>query len=43
MACRGIEDKERTKESEGTLANEFLEKLVSVKENAASMQRNMLI
>lgn len=34
------EDKERAKESEATLANELLEKLVSVKENAASLQRD---
>lgn len=37
------EDKERAKESEETSANEFLEKLVSIKENAASLQRDMLI
>ena len=35
------EDKERAKESEETLANEFLEKLVSIKENAASLQRDV--
>ena len=37
------EDKERIKESEETLANEFLEKLVNIKENAASLERDMLI
>ena len=37
------EDKERAKESEETLAKEFPEKLVSIKENAASLQRDMLI
>ena len=37
------EDKERVKESEETLANEFLEKLVNIKENAASLERDMLI
>lgn len=31
------EDKERAKESEETLANELLEKLVSIKENTASL------
>ena len=36
------EDKERVKESEETLANELLEKLISIKENTASLQRNML-
>ena len=36
------EDKEKAKESEETLANEFLEKLVSIKENAASLQRDHL-
>ena len=36
------EDKERAKESEETLANELLEKLISIKENIASLQRNML-
>ena len=36
------EDKERVKQSEETLANEFLEKRISVTENTASLQRNML-
>ena len=35
--------KKKTKESEETLANELLEKLVTAKENAASLQRDMLI
>lgn len=37
------EDKERAEESEETLANELLEKLVSIKENAASLQRDVII
>lgn len=37
------EDKERAKESKATLTNELLEKLVRVKENVASLQRDMLI
>ena len=36
------EDKERANESEETLANELLEKLISIKENAVSLQGNML-
>ena len=36
------EDKERAKESEQALADELVEDLISIKEKAASAQREML-